>query len=334
VLDRELEWSGSPGDGTGVLVVTDDDPDPALLDALRERGLSARIERIGPRGDPSTIAARARPSAVILEGGCATARAWQLARAIRDAVHSEDVPILAYRMDPARGRTALFELAHLVKPVQVSDLARALSSGARPDGATGGRTILVVDDDPATRELHARVAQEAGARVVVAADGVEALAALETSIPDLVMLDLAMPRMDGFAVLEAMRARPSTRDVPVVVVTGQVLTDEDLARLDRGVATILDKGIHTAAETVARIESAIALNRCRIAAAKALLDATDLSITAVAMRVGFSEVSHFTRTFHREVGVSPRAYRSGQRPSRGIRQEHPVERQDHPSPGA
>ena len=175
--------------------------------------------------------------------------------------------------------------------------------------------------------------------------------------------------MDGFEVLEAMRTRAATRDVPVIVVTGQTLSDADIERLNHGVATILSKGVFTArrddrphraarsragacparrancwsarrspssrpitpsrsvattspsTSRSARTTSPIAsirslgitpiayLNRCRIRQAKELLDRTDRPITDIAMEVGFSDVSHFTRTFHREVGVSPRAYR-------------------------
>jgi AraC-like DNA-binding protein len=195
---------------------------------------------------------------------------------------------------------------------------------------------------------------------------------MESIRPDLVLLDLVMPEMDGFQLLDAMRARSETQDIPVIVVTGQTLDDGDLDRLDRGVATILSKGVLTAAETLDRIEAVLTrrralgtatqrlvrravayieqhhseaitrdeiarhvaispdyltdcfgqelgitpityLNRCRIHKARELLERSDRTVTDVAMTVGFSEVSHFTRTFHRDVGVSPRAYRRGQR---------------------
>ena len=65
--------------------------------------------------------------------------------------------------------------------------------------------------------------------------GREALALLERAAVDLVLLDLMMPEMDGFAVLEAMREREAMRDIPVIVVTGQVLTEAEMARLNQGV---------------------------------------------------------------------------------------------------
>ena len=75
--------------------------------------------------------------------------------------------------------------------------------------------------------------------------------------PDLVLLDLMMPEMDGFAVLEAMRDCESTREVPVVVLTAQTLLAKDMARLNRGVAAVLQKGLYSAEETLAHVEETL-----------------------------------------------------------------------------
>ena len=191
--------------------------------------------------------------------------------------------------------------------------------------------------------------------------------------PDLVLLDLIMPEVDGFEVLQQLRSQAATRNIPVIVVTGQVLADEDIERLNRGVASILSKGLFTADETLGRIEAVLArqsgqsstahrfvgravayiqahyaesisrkeiaghvaissnyltdcfrqvlgptpmtyLTRYRIHQAQRLLNNSDMSITGIALECGFSEISHFTRTFKRVVGISPHAYRRDQRP--------------------
>jgi transcriptional regulator GlxA family with amidase domain len=187
-----------------------------------------------------------------------------------------------------------------------------------------------------------------------------------------VLLDLMMPEMDGMAVLKAMQADKRLRDIPVIVLTAQHLTGEEMALLNQSVTAVLSKGVFTTQETLAHIEQALArhkrlgtetqrlvrkvmafiheyyaqpisrdelarnagvserhLNRCflqetgmapltyltryRIQQAKALLEKGDLSITEVMGRVGYVESSHFTRVFHREVGVSPSAYKRGER---------------------
>jgi YesN/AraC family two-component response regulator len=222
--------------------------------------------------------------------------------------------------------------------------------------------------------MHARLVQSHASthRVLKARHGREALEAMQREHVDLVLLDLMMPELDGFGVLEAMRADPATRDIPVIVVTGQVLTEKDMAQLDRGVATVLGKGLFSLDETLAHIDAALAqkrklkveaqqlvrqamaylhehyaqpisredvarhvnmnedyltfcfrkelgmtpiayLNRYRINQAKQLLAARSLSITEVALEVGFYDHSYFSRVFRREVGMSPDAYRRAQR---------------------
>ena len=186
--------------------------------------------------------------------------------------------------------------------------------------------------------------------------------------PDLILLDLMMPEMDGFAVLDELCARESTRDIPVIILTAHLLSDADLERCNRGVASILEKGLFSTEETLGHIEAALMrqhtlsratqhlirkamayiharyseplrreeiadhigisadyltdcfrqelgitpityIRRYRIREACELLRNSDQSITQVALAVGFSDGAHFTRTFTREVGITPRAFR-------------------------
>jgi DNA-binding response OmpR family regulator len=92
--------------------------------------------------------------------------------------------------------------------------------------------ILFVDDDPILREFAVVNLATEHASVETAADGALALAAIEAEPPDMVLLDLEMPNMDGFEVLKALRASPVHRDLPVIVVTGR----EDVDAVDRAFA--------------------------------------------------------------------------------------------------
>jgi YesN/AraC family two-component response regulator len=185
---------------------------------------------------------------------------------------------------------------------------------------------------------------------------------------DLVLLDLAMPELDGYGVLDALRKGESTRETPVIVITGQVLDEAQMARLNQGVTAVMGKGLYNLDETLAHLEGALThkrklnpeaqrlvrkamayvhahfaepltrqdiarhvgldadylthcfrqelgmtpityLNRCRIHQARQLLKQTDESITAIALRVGFSDSGYFSRVFRREAGLSPDAFR-------------------------
>ena len=89
------------------------------------------------------------------------------------------------------------------------------------DAKPKGHSILVVDDSATVRKLIAGKLEKCGHEVYCAADGVEALEQLDSVIPDLILLDITMPRMDGYQVCKVIRSKESTKDVPVVMISGK-----------------------------------------------------------------------------------------------------------------
>jgi CheY-like chemotaxis protein len=87
-----------------------------------------------------------------------------------------------------------------------------------------GQTIVVVDDEPHIRHVIRRKLQRAGYRVHTACDGTEALQLVTEVSPALVITDLIMPNMDGFELSAACREDPQTREIPIILVTGSVIT--------------------------------------------------------------------------------------------------------------
>lgn len=102
-------------------------------------------------------------------------------------------------------------------------------------------TVLIVDDEISILEVLEDVLLDAGFVVVTAMNGREGLERLGETMPDLVLLDLMMPVMDGFAFLHALRERPGCAHIPVVVLTARDLSAEDRERLD-GADRVLSKG--------------------------------------------------------------------------------------------
>jgi DNA-binding response OmpR family regulator len=80
-------------------------------------------------------------------------------------------------------------------------------------------TLLVVDDEPEINKLVARIFEKRGYRVRTASDGVEALASVEAEKPDLVMLDLNLPRIDGWEVCRRLKSDPATAKIPIIMLT-------------------------------------------------------------------------------------------------------------------
>src|SRR4051794_1321613 len=101
-------------------------------------------------------------------------------------------------------------------------------------------TILIADDEPAIRTMVRRMLARLPCVVVEASDGVEALAHVRREPPDLILLDIVMPRLDGWAVLRTLQAEGFTPDIPVVLISGNVVLDAEAAR-DLGAAAVLPK---------------------------------------------------------------------------------------------
>ncbi len=132
--------------------------------------------------------------------------------------------------NPAAGFAYLQEASRLnpnnvILASQVNALAIRLDEIRRQnevhDAMPKGKTILVVDDSATVRKLISSKLEKSGHNVVCAEDGVDAMSVLETTVPDLVLLDIAMPRMDGYSVCKLIRANEATKDVPVVMISGK-----------------------------------------------------------------------------------------------------------------
>jgi two-component system phosphate regulon response regulator PhoB len=113
-------------------------------------------------------------------------------------------------------------------------------------------TVLLVEDEPDLRGLYATILTSAGFNVQQAADGEEALDMIDDTMPDIVVLDLWLPTLDGYTVLAEIAANTHTHNVPVIVVTG---TDTDLRRVRT--ARVLRKPVDPA-DLVAAVRESIA----------------------------------------------------------------------------
>ena len=115
-------------------------------------------------------------------------------------------------------------------------------------------TILVVDDHEQNLELIQAYLEDVGCRVESASDGVEALEAVEASPPDLIVLDVMMPRMSGFQVCQKVKANPTTRDIPVVMVTALSEVGDVERAVEAGADEFLTKPVHKI-ELVTRVKA-------------------------------------------------------------------------------
>ncbi len=289
-----------------------------LRDHLDRQGIKIQEAQIDRASDWQLRLAASPPDAIILDVTDAPEQGWEALRAIKDRQVQQGIPVLFYTA--SQEGESLLQLDYLTKPIELTELKRALDQYWLMAESPGPvRTFLVVDDEPNTLELQARIVQSHSSsnRVLKARNGREALEVLHREAVDLVLLDLQMPEMDGFEVLEAMRAEASTRGIPVIVVTGRTLTETDMLRLNRGVAVVLEKGLFSLDETVNHIHAALERKRRISAEAQRLVRnamaylhehfADTLSRREIAQHVGITE-DYLTFCFRQELGTTPIEY--------------------------
>ena len=153
---------------------------------------------------------------------------------------------------------ALGASEYLTKPIERKQLA-ALVKRYVPSPSAG--SVLVVEDDAPTRALLVRALSAAGWTVSEAANGRLALEAIAASTPNLVLLDLMMPEMDGFEFLDVLRREERRRNIPVVVITAKSLTAHERRRLNGDVARVVQKHTLDAEALLAEVRSALVTRR-------------------------------------------------------------------------
>ncbi len=297
---------------------------------LALQGLKAHLMFSDENPDWFSQLAALSPQAIVIDVSNAPQYGWRVLRVIKGHPQTQHLPVLFYSLSQDSG--AVLELDYLTKPIEMLELSRALDHAtpalSAPDIVPGVKVILVVDDDPGTLEMHARIvqAQAASNHVLRARNGREALEILGREAVDLVLLDLMMPEVDGFEVLRAMRAQDAAwRRIPVIVLTGQTLTEAEMAQLDQGVATVLSKGVFSLEETLSHIDAALERHRKLSDETQRLVRqamayihehyAEPISRTSLAQYVAFSE-DYLTHCFRKELGVTPITYLNRFRVSR------------------
>ena len=122
-------------------------------------------------------------------------------------------------------------------PIAVRDaLNRVIGSTVRRQ-----KHVLVIDDDPNVADMLRQFLPESDFKLDSALDGVAGLQAIEANRPDILLLDIIMPRLDGFGVIDRVRANPQTRDLPIIVISAKDLTADEAQRLKKTVASVMKK---------------------------------------------------------------------------------------------
>jgi CheY-like chemotaxis protein/signal transduction histidine kinase len=248
------EAAPAPGAaGAGCVLVIDDDATARELicEQLAAAGFAVETAAGGLEG--LKRAKELRPICITLDVMMPDLDGWSVLAALRQDSELAEIPVIMVTiLDEQRRAAALGAAGYLNKPIDRERLDRLLARfrlRARPT------RVLMVDDDPDQRG-RARGWLDDGQWIVrEAGNGREALARLREERPDLILLDLMMPEMDGFQVVAALQQEPAWREIPVIVITARDLDAEDRKRLNAGVRSVLVKDTFRPADLVARIRA-------------------------------------------------------------------------------
>lgn len=224
--------------GQQVVLVIDDDPSSHDLVARHLVKADCKVVSAFSGPDALRITDTITPDVIALEVVLPDMDGWEVLARLRAKPNLAAVPVVMMSMLPDVGGKAvnLGADAFMTKPF---DRALLLDHVQRLIGPTRKR-ILVVDDEPDARELVRRSLLPAGHLVDEVADGASALGYLRRQQPDLILLDLMMPEMDGFEVIRELQGDPVLAKIPLVVLTGMTLSDSDRRRLAS--AAVVQKG--------------------------------------------------------------------------------------------
>jgi signal transduction histidine kinase/CheY-like chemotaxis protein len=237
-----------------VLVIDDDTNWTNLMERLlRREGFAVRIAPDGKTG--LELARVLQPAAITLDVLMPHMDGWAVLRELKADPALADTPVILVTTvnDDEMGH-AVGAADVLHKPIDREQLVNVLRKYVQPRS-----TVLVVEDDRSTREMIRRIVSREGCTVVEAENGAIALQHMRLHTPQLILLDLIMPEMDGFEFVGCLHENEDWRFIPIVVITSKDLTPQDHERLRGRVSRVLQKGAYARDELLTEVRRALGI---------------------------------------------------------------------------
>jgi len=253
LADRPAAASGR-GDGNRVLVVDDDENAREMMRRLlAKEGFDVVTAANGEEG--LELARRLGPSVITLDVLMPKLDGWDVLKALKADSALADIPVIMVTIVDESGRGySLGAADYLTKPVNRERMKLLLD---KYRSRTREARALLIEDDETTREMLRGILDGDGWRVYEAENGRVALELIDEAAPDLILLDLMMPEMDGFEFLEALRGLSDHKGATVVAVTAADLSEQDHRRLNGGVERVVRKSILDRDQLLAEIRELV-----------------------------------------------------------------------------
>jgi CheY-like chemotaxis protein len=253
---RKLTGSlGLPPDAPLILAIDDE----RQIVHLYERYLHGHGYRVIGVNDPTQAAAAARqhhPVAITLDVMMPGRDGWQVLAELKSDPDTRDIPVIMCTILEEQGKGfSMGATDYLMKPILEDDLVQALN---RINKNGESREIMLIDIDPTDRRLVQRVLMDHPEyRLVLIESGAKALTHIRARQPHAILLDLDMPDLDGFTLLETLRADPILVDIPVIILADGNLPEEQHTRLSLISQALLTKGLISEDELFKTLESSL-----------------------------------------------------------------------------
>jgi len=239
-----MELASTPQTSSPLVLCIDDDPESIelLLSYLEDEGFAAKGVTNGREG--FELAKQLNPTAITLDVYMPREDGWSILKALKQEPKTRNIPVIMVTMiDNKALGYELGAMDYLQKPIEPEILIRSINALFKHQV----KQVLAVDDDPEVRELITQVLEDENIEVTAVSGGAEALAVLQHTKPDVILLDLMMPRMNGFELAQLLKENQAWRNIPIVVVTAKQLTENERNMLGKWVQSIIEKqGMDTA----------------------------------------------------------------------------------------
>ncbi len=224
-----------------LVLAIDDDSDVIYL--LQENLRDAGYHVVGARNGDEGIqkAKMLKPAAITLDVLMPNKDGWQVLRDLQADPETNAIPVILLTIvDKKPLGYQLGATDYLVKPLDADAVLHALERVTKHNGGVAPKRLLVVDDDPHALDMVRQLLNDSY-QIETAMDGVAALEAALYWKPDAILLDLMLPRLDGFGVLEKLRADARSKNTPVVILTAKSLSQAEVNTLNASAQQIIYK---------------------------------------------------------------------------------------------
>jgi CheY-like chemotaxis protein len=240
-------------------LVVDDDHKSAELLRVQLVSVGFRVTRAATAETALELASRECPDLVTLDINLPGINGWEFLEGFRQQPQFAKTPVIIVSVIADRSRgLSLGANQVLQKPVGREELVRTLKAMGFPCGAVQHQTLLVIDDDPKAVQLLANYLKPAGFKLLSAFGGQGGIEVAKRQLPDLIVLDLMMPEVNGFDVIDALKLDPTTADIPIIILTTQSISAKDSALLGTDVQQVMEKSAFKHDQFVSEVRLAMA----------------------------------------------------------------------------